>query len=207
MISMTPCLPDFDLLDLDPNLLAAVIYRAEDDVDTLLSDFAIARLAAGDRLGGIVQRNIKDADGKKIDMRMIDLMSGREIGISQALGQGSQSCKLDSSGLTEASTAVGRAIQSDVDLIVINKFAMQEANGRGLRNEFAECILTGRPTLTAVPEKCLDAWAEFTGDRGTTLFCARRVVDAWWQDVSSRAARRAHPWRLATEGAEPLYRS
>jgi nucleoside-triphosphatase THEP1 len=204
---MTLDLLDFDVLDLDPNRLAAVIYRAEDDVDSLLADFAADRLRAGDRLGGIVQRNIKDANGKKLDMQMIDLMTSRAIGICQSLGQGSQACKLDTSGLTEASTAVTRAIAGDVDLIVINKFAKQEANGHGLRSEFVEAILAGRAVLTAVPEKCLDAWSEFTGDRGTTLLCARRVVDAWWHEVSTRAARRAHPLRLAASGPEPLYRS
>jgi hypothetical protein len=66
---MTPTPLDFDLPDLDPNRLAAVIYRAEDGVDTLLADFAAERLRAGERLGGIVQRNVKDANGNKIDMQ------------------------------------------------------------------------------------------------------------------------------------------
>jgi len=39
-----------------------------------------------------------------------------------------------------------------------------------------------------VPEKCIDAWKDFTGDRGTTLLCARRVVDGWWQEASHRNA-------------------
>jgi molybdate transport system ATP-binding protein len=49
--------------------------------------------------------------------------------------------------------------------------------------------MAGVPVLTAVPEKCLEAWNSFTGDRGTTLLCARHVVEGWWQDLASRMAR------------------
>jgi len=30
-----------------------------------------------------------------------------------------------------------------------------------------------------IAPKCIDAWKDFAGDRGTTLLCARRVVDEW----------------------------
>jgi len=184
-----------DLVDVDPSRLAAIIYRGEDDVDALLHDFAHDRLRAGDRLGGIVQHNVKDAAGRKIDMEVTDLLTGQAIGICQPLGQGSQSCKLNASGLAEASVAVSRAIDAEVDLLIINKFAKQEASGHGLRSEFAEAIIAGRPLLTAVPLKCVEAWREFTGNFGTMLLCARPVVASWWQDVTARrsAARRGVP--------------
>jgi molybdate transport system ATP-binding protein len=174
---------------LESTVLAAVVYRAEDDVDTLLAEFAGDRLRAGDRLGGIVQRNIRDRDGRKIDMQLIDLMTGHAIGICQPLGSGSQSCKLNSSGLAEASVAVSRAIQAEVDLLLINKFAKQEATGHGLRSEFAEAIMAGRPTLTAVTEKCVEAWIEFTGRCGTALACDRQIVETWWREVLARPPR------------------
>ena len=180
--------------------IAAILYRAEDDVDTLLSDFALDRLRGGDRLGGIVQRNIKNAEGKKVDMQLIDLMTGRAIGISQTLGGGAASCKLDAGGLAESAQAVRRAVENAVDLVVINKFSKQEAGGHGLRDEFGEAIVAGLPLLTAVPEKCAEAWRDFTGDQAVTLPCARDALDAWWRDLSAGLPGRA---RSATEaGAE-----
>ena len=179
---MTLNLPDFD-----PNRLAAVVYRPEDDVDSLLADFANDRLRAGEHVGGLIQRNSKDGDGKLVGMQLVDLMTGREIGIYQKLGAGSAACKLDTSGLAEATRAVTSAISADVSLIVVNKFSKQEAAGRGLRSELADAVIAGCTVLIGVSEKCSDAWKEFTGDRGTTLFCARRVVDEWWQEVSYRA--------------------
>lgn len=178
-----------DFFDIDPNRLAAILYRPEDDVDTLLADFAGDLLRGGQRLGGIVQRNLKDKAGRAIGMKAVDLLSGREISICQPLGSGATACKLDPGGLAEAALAVTRAINADVELIVINKFSKQEAAGHGLRSEFAEAILAGIPVLTAVPEKCFEAWVGFTGDRGTTLLCARYVIEGWWRETSSRMAR------------------
>ncbi len=193
-----------NLLDFDPNRLAAIIYRPEDDVDTLLADFAGDLLRAGERIGGIVQRNTKDSDGKLIGMQVVDLATGREIGIFQTLGAGSTACKLDASGLAEATRAVTDAITADVSLIIVNKFSKQEAAGKGLRSELADAVVADRPVLTAVSEKCLDAWKDFTGDRGTTLLCVRRVVDGWWQEISHRDAMVRGIPRTASSGRSEI---
>jgi molybdate transport system ATP-binding protein len=177
-----------DFQDINPNHLAAILYRPEDDVDALLADFADALLRDGVHLGGIVQRNLKDEAGRSNGMHVIDLTTGRQISICQPLGSGAMACKLDPAGLAEASLAVSRAIAEDAALIIVNKFSKQEAAGHGLRGELAEAIIAGAPVLTAVPEKCFDAWKEFTGDRGTTLLCARHVVEEWWREVSRRRA-------------------
>lgn len=178
-----------DSTALDPNRVAAILYRPQDDVDTLLADFAHELLRRGERVGGVVQRNIKEDGDCQVRMEVIDLLSGREISICQPLGSGATSCKLDPAGLAEAAVAVSRAIQEDVALVVVNKFAKQEAFGQGLRQELAEAIAAGIPVLTAVPEKCFDAWMEFTGGIGTTLLCERQAIEEWWRDLSSRMAR------------------
>jgi molybdate transport system ATP-binding protein len=181
----------YEPAETDPNLVAAIAYRSEDDIDTILADFGEDLVRRGVSIGGIVQRNSKDDSGKLCGMAVIDLMTGSRIGISQTLGSGSAACKLDSAGLAEASRAVRQAIEAEVDLIVVNKFSKQEAGGRGLRAEIAEAIQSGKPVLTAVPASCMEAWQEFTGDRGTTLFCAREVIEDWWREVSTRQAARS----------------
>ena len=178
-----------DFSEIDPNRVAAVLYRPRDDVDTLLADFADDLLRKGERIGGIVQRNVKDTTGCQTGMHAIDLLTGRAISICQPLGSGAMACKLDAAGLADASVAVARAIGKAVDLIVINKFSKQEASGQGLRGEFAEAITAGIPLLTAVPEKCYADWRAFTGDIGTTLLCERQVVEGWWRDLSTRLMR------------------
>ena len=192
-----------DFHDIDPNRVAAILYRSQDDVDTLLADFAETLVRSGERIGGVVQRNIKDGGGCQVGMKAIDLMCGREISICQPLGSGAMACKLDAAGLAEAAVAVSRAIVANVDLVVINKFSKQEAAGEGLRAELADAIAAGIPVLTAVPEKCLDAWNDFTGGIGTSLLCERSAIEGWWQDLSSRM-RRARAARLPAEAPAAL---
>ncbi|RTL48700.1 MAG: DUF2478 domain-containing protein [Bradyrhizobiaceae bacterium] len=192
-----PAMP-IDFHDIDPNRVAAIIYRSEDDVDTLLADFAETLVRSGERIGGIVQRNVKDSSGRQVGMQAIDLMTGREISICQPLGSGAMACKLDAAGLAEAALAVTRAIAADVDLVVINKFSKQEAAGEGLRDELADAVAAGIPVLTAVPDKCLEAWNDFTDGIGTSLLCERSAIEGWWQDLSARITR-TRAMRLPSE--------
>ncbi|MBW7962538.1 molybdenum ABC transporter ATP-binding protein [Bradyrhizobium sp. BR 10261] len=178
-----------DFNDIDPNRVAAILYGPQDDIDSLLADIAQDLVRSGERIGGVVQRNVRDGGGCQIGMQAIDLMTGTEISICQPLGSGALACKLDAAGLAEAAVAVTRAIAADVDLIVINKFSKQEAAGEGLRDELADAIAAGIPVLTAVPEKCLEAWRSFTGDIGTSLLCERGAIEGWWRDLSSRMKR------------------
>jgi molybdate transport system ATP-binding protein len=122
-------------------------------------------------------------------MQLIDLMSGRAIPICQSLGRGAVSCRLDAAGVAEAAVAVSRAVAEEVELVVVNKFARQEASGGGLRAEIADAAAAGLPVLTAVPEKYYQAWIAFTGGYGTTLACERRVIEEWWRDMSWREGR------------------
>ena len=189
------------MLSYDDRLLklAAVIYGPEDDIDSLIAAFAMDLVREGHRIGGVVQRNAKGACGPHELMQLIDLMTGRAIPICQALGTGAVSCKLNPAGLADAAVCVSRAIAEDVELVIVNKFSKQEAAGAGLRAEIADAVVAGLPILTAVPQKCYDAWIEFTGGYGTTLVCDRRIIDDWWRGISlreSRARMQAHIERM-----------
>lgn len=170
--------------------LAAIVYRSgEDDVDGLLAGFAADLVREGHRIGGVVQYNASDDCGTEAPMRLIDLMTGRSISICQAIGTGASACRLDPAGLAEAAVSVSRAIAEDVELVIVNKFSKQEAAGGGMRAEIADAVVAGLPILTAVSEKCYDAWIEFTGGYGTTLACERPVVDDWWRGMWRRDGR------------------
>jgi molybdate transport system ATP-binding protein len=188
-----------DPAELDPNRLAAVLYGPADDADNLLAEFAQDLLRNGTRIGGVVQYNLRDADGKKSGMEVLDLAQGHTISICQSLGSGSMACKLDAAGLAEAAVAVQRAISNRVDLIVVNKFSKQEASGAGLRDELAHAIMSGIPVLTAVPEKCIEDWKIFTGDHGTTLVASREAIDGWWRELNSRTGRLQDPRSTAPQ--------
>jgi nucleoside-triphosphatase THEP1 len=174
---------------LHPLNLAAIIYRPADDVDALLASFASDLICRGHRIGGIVQKNTKGSCGPRELMEVIDLMTGRTVRICQSLGKGAEACKLNPAGLAEAATAITRAVADEVELVIVNKFSKQEATGDGLRAEIADAVMAGLPLLTAVPDKCYDAWAAFTGSFGTTLLCEGRIVEDWWREMSLQAKR------------------
>lgn len=170
--------------------LAAVVYRPNDDADQVLTSFAQRLRDGGRRIGGIVQRNRRGDCGPGKLMQVVDLMTDRAIPICQNLGSGSKACKLDQSGLSEAAQAVTRAIADQVELVVVNKFGKQEAEGRGLRAEIADAIVAGLPVLTAVSERFYPRWTAFTGGFGTTLLCDGDIIDDWWHDIARRSERR-----------------
>jgi molybdate transport system ATP-binding protein len=173
--------------NLHPLNLAAIVYRPADDVDDLLVRFAEDLIRKGHRLGGIVQRNVKDERGQRERMEVIDLMSGQAVRICQNLGKQAAACKLNPAGLAEAAALVSSAVAADVELVIVNKFSKQEAAGRGLRAEIADAVMAGLPLLTAVSDNCYGAWMGFTGGFGTTLLCDRRIVEDWWEEMSTRA--------------------
>nr|WP_271566400.1 DUF2478 domain-containing protein [Bradyrhizobium sp. CCBAU 11386] len=153
-----------------------------------MADFAQDIAQQGVRIGGIMQRHSRRANGTHV-MLAIDVATGQEISISQPLGSGAMSCNLDTNGLAEAAVVVSQALRNKTDLLVISKFAKQEAAGRGLRLELVDAITRGVPVLTAVPKNCLADWRTFTAGVGTLLPCDRQFLEQWWCDISTRVAR------------------
>ena len=83
-------------------------------------------------------------------MSLEELASRRVIPISQELGPGSSSCRLDPAAMAEAAALVGQSIAASPDLFIFNKFGSQELAGAGLRSEMAEVAAAGLPLLTTV---------------------------------------------------------
>jgi hypothetical protein len=182
--------------------LAAIVYRPEEDADSLLRDFAIELIHKGHQIGGLVQRNEKNDQHPHGAMELIDLMTRRVFPISQA----GRDCKLDPGALANAALAIGRALDAGVELVIVNKFSTQEAAGKGLRYELATAVATGLPVLTAVPEKHFSAWQALTGGFGTTMASERTLIDDWRQRISWRNGRRREfdqPERCAEATVNP----
>lgn len=173
-LNTTPPLP--------PLNLAALLYDAKEDSGALLGSLALRLQAQGYRVGGVLQR--QGGCGPHALLEAVDLMTGERIGLCQSLGTGAVSCRLDHSGLAEAAMCLRRAADAGADLIIVDKFGKQEAQGRGMRDELCHAVLTGIPVLAAVSRKSLAAWHDFTGGYGTTLLCRDDVAGQWWDDMT-----------------------
>lgn len=135
------------------------------EADLLLTALAAELGAKGVRLAGAVQSNIDLGPDCSCEMELTILGDhGPDVRISQSLGSGSQGCRLDAGALETAVARVQSVLADGADIVILNKFAKQEAFGRGFRDVIASALEMGVPVLTYVPEGYEAAFAEFAGD-------------------------------------------
>jgi len=160
--------------------IGVVVYQSQHLVDGLLVELS-RRLRRRDlRLAGLVQHNEDDACTVCGDMALEDLATGQRILISEQRGPGAGGCRLDPQGLAMSAGLAAASIGADdVDLVILNKFGKAEAEGGGLRDEFALAVGRGLPTLTAVGEALLPAWRAFAGDAWQRLEPTLGALEAW----------------------------
>ena len=149
-------------------------------VDALLDGFTAELKRRGFRVGGLVQRNHGPGDDCAERMELVDVATGRAYDITQKLGRESQSCRVDPTGVAEASQAIRTAVASGVDLLVVNKFAGLESHGDGLSDEMLTAIAEGNPLLTSVGSRYLNEWQTATGGFCDLLSPVPDALWRWW---------------------------
>lgn len=167
--------------------IAAVVYKPTDNIESVLTRVARTLRARGVRLGGVLQHDIATVIDDPCAMELEDLDSGERFSLSQELGSGSEACRLDPASLAHAAMAVRRAVDDGAALVMINKFGAQEASGSGLRSEMGIAVMAGVPLLTAVGERFLDEWQNFTGGASTLLTPDEDSIVAWWDALQGQA--------------------
>ena len=70
----------------------------------------------------------------------------------------------------------------------MNKFGAREVGGAGLRDDMAATVLAGVPLLTAVGERFMPEWREFTGGEFTALKADVADILAWWAALRAASA-------------------
>ena len=159
-----------------------VAYPEGGDVENLLADFAAALKTEGVRVGGLLQRSSKEANGRP-RMELIDIESGEAFLISQNLGANSSACCVDPTGVADASLLLRRAIAAHPDLLIINKFSGLEAKGEGLRGEFLEALASGIPLLAGLSERHRGAFEEMAGGNADHLGATEGALRDWWNSL------------------------
>ncbi len=159
--------------------LGLVVHTKGDGTERILSAFAHRLSQRGVSVGGLVQHTTRQPKAKSL-MELEDVRTLERYRISLDLGSGSASCSLDPRGLAEASAVIRREIAARPDLLVINKFAVAEADGGGLIQELFTAVETGLTILTSVATIYLDDWERLTGGLGTRIAPTDEALDAWW---------------------------
>ena len=150
-------------------MLVALLSTKPGEADEVVSVLAQRLESGGYRLSGLVQTNVVRPDRCRCDMVLRDLATGREIGISQNLGDGARGCRLDQGALETAAGWVEASISPDVEALVLNKFGKREAEGAGLRGAIAAAAALEIPVIAGLAPENREAWDAFCDGAGEVL--------------------------------------
>jgi nucleoside-triphosphatase THEP1 len=162
----------------DLPLITALIYTDSDAADRLLRATALVLMEAGHSLAGLVQHNRPRPGRSRCDMVLEELASGDLVPISQDRGPHARGCALDVHQLLDGMQRVRRAIATQPDLVILNKFGKTESEGGGFRPLIAEVIEAGVPLLIAVPWRNIDSWRLFAGELSRDIAMKEASPDA-----------------------------
>jgi len=168
--------------------LAVVVYDDGLFADALIARCAAALIAAGYRLGGVVQSNPHWDGRRRCDMYVKDLLGGDEVKISFDRGNEARGCRLDPAAFARIDAWVERAVLERVDLLIINKFGKEEARGRGLRPVIADALIAEIPLVIGVSTLNLCDFLSFVGDSATRLRPDVEAITAWCRNAIEREA-------------------
>jgi nucleoside-triphosphatase THEP1 len=150
-----------------PAPIIAIVYGDGARIAPILDRLATHLAAEGCRLAGLLQRDIQRVGRSRCDMILEDLATGEAVAISQDRGEGARGCRLDVDALLNAVVRTRNALETQPDLVIVNKFGKTECEGGGCRSLIAEAVEHNVPVVVAVPWANLESWRCFAGDLAT----------------------------------------
>lgn len=157
-------------------MLGFVTGGGRGQADVVLADIAVRLRRDGVALAGVVQVNEEFDPARPCHMDLHILTGTDVVRISQNLGALSKGCRLDAAGLEQAVGLVARALDMGPDLLIVNKFGKQEADGRGFRPLIGQALAAGIPVLTAVNAGNRAAFEAFAEGMGVPLGCSHDEI-------------------------------
>lgn len=159
--------------------ILGVVYDDGPFFDMFLVALVGELRATGYRLAGAAQINAERADRRKCDMIVEELASGTRVLISEDRGREARGCRLDTDALARLTRLAEQGLGTGPDLLVLNKFGKEEAEGRGLRPVIASAAERAIPAVVGVPRRNLQPFQDFCGETATVLAPRRDEVLAW----------------------------
>lgn len=179
-VTSTAPQPDFPVAPTPIGALSGVdSLRAQ----ALMRSFAEELRALGVRVGGVTQLRVEIGGRSRIVLR--DIVSGEDYPISQDLGPGSTACNLDAGELALACAAIERAARDGAELILLSKFAKQEAARGGLCDGFRAAMRWRIPVVTAVSPHFRAEWREFSGPLAEDVDMQSVALHDWWRRATA----------------------
>lgn len=175
--------------------LAGVTGQGRGGTDRLLAAVAERLTQDGFRLAGALRPVSSGVGPGHCDSDLWLLPDGPLMRITQDLGAGSTACRMDAGAFEEAAgLAMSRLRAGRADLVILNKFGLSEAEGRGFRALIAEALARGVPVLTGLSETHRAAFDRYADGMATILTPTEAAVTDWCNAAVAT---------VAEEGASP----
>ena len=113
------------------------------------------------------------------------------IRISQDLGPSARGCRLDAAALEETVAIVEERLAHGADILIVNRFGKQEAEGRGFRSAIALALSRDIPVLVGLSQLNLEAFSAFTDGLAQELPAEIGALEDWAAAQFHQHLRRA----------------
>ncbi|WP_082747649.1 DUF2478 domain-containing protein [Bradyrhizobium macuxiense] len=161
--------------------LAAVVYGADQNPDSVLHDFATDLSAQGHRVVGMVQVG-QCADSS---LHGVLVHNGEKLSLAKNLAPVEHGCRLDLERLQNAAARIAGALEAGADLMIINRFGRRECAGKGLVYLIERARDADIPVVVAVAGHRFTDWIEFANGMSVKLACDRAALGGWWRGLSN----------------------
>ena len=163
----------------DNSYVGAVHLAGEEPVDRVFNEVFRHFSSVGYQVHGMLQTEDPQIDSCCPTMFLRNLQGESSIQISQALGKGSSGCRVDPGAIAEATVQLENELDSDIDLLILNRFGRCESEGGGLRPAIEKAVSKNIPVLIAVRPKYKAQWDDFVGDFSRNLNCDCEEIIDW----------------------------
>lgn len=143
--------------------LVAIVYANEAYPQSTFERIVEDCRRRGLRVAGVLQHPVCSEAAGHCDVALEELTTGMRTDLFEDRGPGASGCRLDEAALAEVNGQVARSLDSDPDLLILNKFGKVEAEGRGLLDLVAMAVDRDIPVVIGVPIRNLEPWRQFAG--------------------------------------------
>lgn len=158
--------------------IARIVGTDSATVQRLFAEAVRRWRATGIRVAGVIEETHGLA-GRTCNAGVLrDVLTGERHSIFLAILPPGKICHIDASGAEQAGRSVLAGI-ADSDVVVLSKFGKLEAEGRGLIGAFEAAAAVGKPILTTVADKHLEAWKAFAPE-AKTIAPSVAAIESWW---------------------------
>ncbi|TYO89992.1 DUF2478 domain-containing protein [Oceanicella actignis] len=141
--------------------IAALPISGDGRTDALLERLHAALIARGFRVAGALRSPAAAPAHCEAVLRV--LPDGPEVRITQDLGACSTACRLDAGAIEHAAGLAMAAFERGADIVLLNRFGVSEAEGRGFRALIGAAVSRGVPVMIGVSEIRRAAFDAFCG--------------------------------------------